>query len=404
MFGDCGRCVEHEAHLLDRRRAISIGRAGVRAGKQAEWPALLDVPQVNAVVAAGNECAPVRGEDETIGGASEIGEGKRFRPARALPEHARLEAAQVRWSSGRRDARRYGPLLVQEPAGQRQIGPGQRLKGTVDVRRIGLLAGGALAGLGARQRVGGALFLMQSAVPLAGHLRAHYQQDHDDGGRGDDAQCQQAGAGRVASGPFARGFPTTTRPGANRLVAQPAIQVFRQRFRRGVAMERSFLDALQADGFQIAIHLPEDRARPPGFVLDHGPHRGQRRVCAEWRTPCEQFIENRAQAVDVRGGGDGLRAAGGLLGWHVVRRAQHRAAQGQVEAAFDALGQAEVADERLALRVEEDVSRLQIAVQHAALMRVMDGAGHLGHQGSFQFQVFSFKGSGGNGSLLPTET
>ena len=39
------------------------------------------------------------------------------------------------------------------------------------------------------------------------------------------------------------------------------------------------------------------------------------------------------------------------------------------------LGEANVADERFALRVEEDVGRLEVAVQDTALVREVDGAG-----------------------------
>jgi hypothetical protein len=43
------------------------------------------------------------------------------------------------------------------------------------------------------------------------------------------------------------------------------------------------------------------------------------------------------------------------------------------------LGEAEVGDVRLALRVEQDVARLEVPVQDAALVRVVDRAGHLHH-------------------------
>ena len=42
-------------------------------------------------------------------------------------------------------------------------------------------------------------------------------------------------------------------------------------------------------------------------------------------------------------------------------------------------GQPKVADQRFAVLVEQDVARLQVAVDHALLMGVVDGAGHRLH-------------------------
>ena len=53
---------------------------------------------------------------------------------------------------------------------------------------------------------------------------------------------------------------------------------------------------------------------------------------------------------------------------------------GQPAVRLDPLGQAEVGDLRLALPVEQDVGRLEVAVDDAALVGVVDGLGHLGHQ------------------------
>ena len=69
-----------------------------------------------------------------------------------------------------------------------------------------------------------------------------------------------------------------------------------------------------------------------------------------------------------------------MLGGHVIRCTDNRAAQGQVETGLQALGQSKVGHERLGVRVEENVGRLQIAVQHAALVRVVDGASDGGEQ------------------------
>ena len=48
---------------------------------------------------------------------------------------------------------------------------------------------------------------------------------------------------------------------------------------------------------------------------------------------------------------------------------------GQLAVPLDPLGQAEVGDVGLALGIEQDVRRLQVAVQDAALVGVVDRAG-----------------------------
>ena len=53
---------------------------------------------------------------------------------------------------------------------------------------------------------------------------------------------------------------------------------------------------------------------------------------------------------------------------------------GQLAVGLDPLGQAEVGDVRLALGVEQDVGRLEVAVQDAPLVGVVHRLGRLGHQ------------------------
>ena len=53
---------------------------------------------------------------------------------------------------------------------------------------------------------------------------------------------------------------------------------------------------------------------------------------------------------------------------------------GQTAVALHLLGQPEVGDPRVAVLVEEDVGRLEVAVDHAALVGVLDGLGDLADQ------------------------
>ena len=65
------------------------------------------------------------------------------------------------------------------------------------------------------------------------------------------------------------------------------------------------------------------------------------------------------------------------LGCHVAERAHQLARLRQILPLRE-LGQAEVGHPDVAHRVQQEVRRLDVAVQHAAQMGVLQGVGHLG--------------------------
>ena len=71
---------------------------------------------------------------------------------------------------------------------------------------------------------------------------------------------------------------------------------------------------------------------------------------------------------------------GGLLRRHVVRRSNDRAADGAIGFGREDLGQAEIAEVRLALLIEENVGGLEIAMDDPSRVQVMDGPGHTGKE------------------------
>ena len=96
----------------------------------------------------------------------------------------------------------------------------------------------------------------------------------------------------------------------------------------------------------------------------------------EGRAAGDEVIEDRAEAVDVGGGGDVADFSGGLLRGHVRGRAEQRAGEraGRDRLGVEALGDAEVGDVRDAVDVEEDVRGFEVAMEDAATVAVMDGA------------------------------
>ena len=104
-------------------------------------------------------------------------------------------------------------------------------------------------------------------------------------------------------------------------------------------------------------------------------------VAFEWRLSCQERIENGAQPVDVGRRRDRAATAQRLLRGHVGGRSHDRAGLGQLDALVKPLGQAEVRDVRLALLVQQDVGRLEVAVQDSPLVGVLDRFGDVGQQG-----------------------
>ncbi len=200
------------------------------------------------------------------------------------------------------------------------------------------------------------------------------------GCRGQHDQGAQGRHGRVAPGPFRRPLPRRGPAGPDRFAAQPALQILGQGLGAAVAPGRVPGEARQADRLQIAVGLRAERARPHRVLGPHLQERVQRRVGLEGGPAGEQFVEDGAQGPDVGSRGQGRRR-GGLLGGHVARRADDRplVRQGPLLAA-DPLGQAEVGDVRLAAGIEEDVGRLEVAVQDAVPVGLMHRPRHRGHQ------------------------
>src|SRR5581483_3971385 len=95
----------------------------------------------------------------------------------------------------------------------------------------------------------------------------------------------------------------------------------------------------------------------------------------ERRPPGERLVEEPAQAPDVARHGRSLAAR--LLGREIRRRPEERPRARQALRVRDLLREPEVDELGLALLVEEDVLRLQVAVEKATLVRVVDGAREL---------------------------
>ena len=172
------------------------------------------------------------------------------------------------------------------------------------------------------------------------------------------------------------------RPGVDRLAGKPAIKVQSEPAGRGIAFLGVFLQAFQADRLQVGMNLGIERSGTPRLLFDDLAQDLHRTVGLERSLTREQGVEDRAQAVDIGGGGDLVAQPLGLLGSHVAGRAHRRRGRDRRRLAigFQPLGQSEVNHVGLVVVVHQDVRRLQVAVQHSALVGVVDRGGDLRDQ------------------------
>ena len=128
------------------------------------------------------------------------------------------------------------------------------------------------------------------------------------------------------------------------------------------------------------------RVRPPGVgdgaepVGDHGRQDVVDRAAADRERVAagEQLVKDDAERVDVAPGVDrGLAVAEGVevLGGHVGERPADERGRG-ADAELGVGGEVEVEQERLAVVGEQDVGRLQVAVEDAPLVGVGQPVGH----------------------------
>ena len=108
----------------------------------------------------------------------------------------------------------------------------------------------------------------------------------------------------------------------------------------------------------------------------------------------QELVEGHAQRIDVGAAVDHDALGQGLLGAHVPQRAQDVAGEGQAVVALD-LGQAEVGDPEAALGVEQEVAGLDVAVEDAPGVGVVERLGRLEAEAGDVAAVVAGAGRGG---------
>ena len=210
--------------------------------------------------------------------------------------------------------------------------------------------------------------LLHRLTPLPGH-------PGEPGGDRQQEQPRERGRQRVAAAPHPGAGRRSDRPRGDRLARQPAREVIGQGLGAGVAPLGLLFQALQADDLQVARDLRVALRRRLGRTCADLVEDLDVSTAGVGGLAGQQGVQDCAQAIDVGGRREAPLHARRLLRRHVGRSPHDGARLRQVAVALDAPGQAEVGHVRLAVLVDQDVGRLQVAMEDAALMGVVHRLG-----------------------------
>ena len=265
----------------------------------------------------------------------------------------------------RRLAAARGTVDQADPEGG--VGVGRLDPGLPEPEALGQAVAIAGAGQELEEEVG--VVLVERPQPLGDDLDGGPTRGRIRGGR--SRRGLQGRAGRRGGRPAGRS------PARGAVGLEEVPQVLGQVAGRAVPLRRPLGQHLLADPLQLAgdrvVDLP-GRTRLDGGDLIHDLGM---RVAPERPAAGEQLVEDDAQAEDVRAAIDPVPLAPGLLGAHVGRRPGQ---PGPLAVVLVPQRQPEVGDARLARRVEQDVGRLDVAVDQAPRVGVVQRLGDRRHQ------------------------
>ena len=283
-----------------------------------------------------------------------------------------------------------------------------RLLGLVALGHRGLLGCLRPVALGHRRLLRSAGFLFGSArlLPLPGG-----RSDARSQGQQDQGTCCHTDT--VTPHELGEAIARARRSRLHRFISQVPTEIGGQLLHRRVAPGAVLLQGLHGDPVEVTIETLAQHieiqtpqggdllcvfdggrlgARPRWFLLaddalDFAQARLHQAARMEGRLAAEQFIEKDAERIDIAASIDVDATHLGLLGTHVGRCADQHAARSKDglvgQAATGGLGDAEVDD--LGLRftfghADQDVGRLEVAVDDTLLMGVLYGLADLGEE------------------------
>jgi hypothetical protein len=147
----------------------------------------------------------------------------------------------------------------------------------------------------------------------------------------------------------------------------------RQEAGRCISIARLSGHRLEYDGFQIKRNRGVKLTERLRAIVEQALDELDSIRLIECGLSRQELVECRSKSKDVA---TWVRPAVESLRSHEPEGADDVAGAGQIFASFG-LCQAEIGDPDLPLRVEQEIGRLDVAVQYSLLMGILEGLGHL---------------------------
>ena len=223
-----------------------------------------------------------------------------------------------------------------------------------------------------------ALGVLARDLHAIGRAHAHHQRDdetEEQRGRGGDRPRMSLHEAQAQVGRGRRSSP-------DRLAMQHPAQVVGEGRHRLVATVGLLAQCAGEHGLQIAAQSSIHVAERHRVLVAHPAQRAGDGVTrhVDGQTRGEQLVADDREAVDVAAHVDRRSVPRRLLRAHVGRCAEQHARQGagRLGAVVEQPRDAEVEHACATVRVDHHIARLQVAVDHATLVRVIDRGGDLG--------------------------
>src|SRR5579864_1805489 len=145
-----------------------------------------------------------------------------------------------------------------------------------------------------------------------------------------------------------------------------------------ISLSWFFFQALEANARKIRRQVRDDQFRTLGKLVNALIHQLEGGVASEGEDAREHLVEDQPKGVEVAAVVDGL--AFDLLGRHVQWRAENGAGAGDASAiGFERLGDAEIGNINMVEVIEQNVLRLEVAVNNVDAMGRRERRRELAH-------------------------
>ena len=191
---------------------------------------------------------------------------------------------------------------------------------------------------------------------------------------------------RVSLPPLPQTLDRPGPPRGNRKAVDIPPQVLGHLPRRLITPVRVLVQCLQADCFQIDRNLLVDLPRRLRFLVDDLRQHLVAPLAGEGRLQCQKLVQRGAERINVGAVVQGRPPGGNLLRRHVGGRADELAGRRHPRL-LQYQGQPEIVDAQPAGWCQEEVRRLDVAVDHPLLVGILQAVGDLGDHPGHSVEV-----------------